>query len=482
MKNLIANNAYGILGLLPNATQKELSKRVKDLEKLSQIGEIPHYKYDFEIYAKMRDLKHIKEAQQELNLAQKRILHSFFRLYINSQNDENLANLQGENELLQMYETKKTWDFISLKNFALIMSLFLLKNGENVKFCLNLWEQILNSKRYLDDFKTLFLHSDELGVTHFENLKEQILNEIGIFFDEVAKKHKDKAILTEFIKAFEYENLESDEISRIYDEINKKIKTLEKMEISADGEFDDDEKALLKSSFRVFKKCFNELKEFGLYESTKSLLIRDEVAKVIREHVLDLNNNLSQSKEALNLVSFAIKIVGTQALKSKLEQDIEALQDIEWQKSFADFVDEITEFIDDIKNRKLWNLNSRISEVKELCEEIRKDKDYVKNERKFKRDLGINSSDSLLNSFAIRIRNIAIDIANEQKYQEAKSLLNLALQISDNADLKARIKKDLNDADRIALDKLNKSIDKTSNIASWIFWIIVIIVAIKACK
>lgn len=41
MDNIILNNGYGILGLLPNSNQKDISRRIKEIEKLSKIGEFP---------------------------------------------------------------------------------------------------------------------------------------------------------------------------------------------------------------------------------------------------------------------------------------------------------------------------------------------------------------------------------------------------------------------------------------------------------
>lgn len=57
--NIIYNNAYGILGLLPNASQKELARRVKEIEKYIQIGETPKFNYDFGLYNIRRTLQDV---------------------------------------------------------------------------------------------------------------------------------------------------------------------------------------------------------------------------------------------------------------------------------------------------------------------------------------------------------------------------------------------------------------------------------------
>lgn len=78
MNNIILNNGYGILGLLPNSNQKDISRRIKEIEKLSKIGEIPEYLYDFEFYDKNRNLQNIKMAEQSISSIEERILHHFF--------------------------------------------------------------------------------------------------------------------------------------------------------------------------------------------------------------------------------------------------------------------------------------------------------------------------------------------------------------------------------------------------------------------
>ena len=62
MTNAIFNNAYGVLGLLPNATQNEIKRRVKELERRLQIGEeIEPYEYDFGVFSTLINAKNMNK-------------------------------------------------------------------------------------------------------------------------------------------------------------------------------------------------------------------------------------------------------------------------------------------------------------------------------------------------------------------------------------------------------------------------------------
>ena len=45
MNNIVYNNAYGLLGLLPNSTQKEITRRNKEIEKILQKRKMTRLKF-----------------------------------------------------------------------------------------------------------------------------------------------------------------------------------------------------------------------------------------------------------------------------------------------------------------------------------------------------------------------------------------------------------------------------------------------------
>jgi hypothetical protein len=59
-----------------------------------------------------------------------------------------------------------------------------------------------------------------------------------------------------------------------------------------------------------------------LYDNSKTIIIRDGFAKSLRAVALDLTNNLSEDDNAISLFKDALKFVGTDSLKQKIEEDV----------------------------------------------------------------------------------------------------------------------------------------------------------------
>ncbi len=380
MKNAIFNNAYGVLGLLPNATQNEIKRRAKELEKRLQIDEVPSFEYDFDNFTALRNEKSIKVANDELSSFQGRILHSFFRVYANSENHaQTLKRLEKSGEgIRDFYRSKDSWDFISKKNFAIALSLYMCEYTTE-DFCLELWDELLNSQNHLATFQKIFLNDDELNVseTHFDGLKERLVNELSRVFKEVADKTGEESILADFVKKFGTQNLDEDIGKESFDELKKALGILETLDISADGVYDDDEKATIKKCLKMFENGFAGLKKLGLYDSSKALQIRDLAVKKIRAQSLDLHNNLSQSEESLKLTEFAMKISASQGSKSQLEQDFEALKEQIKGKESQKLINEAVEIIKDIEKLENNFSDYKFRQVKQKIKDL-KEKDKEK--------------------------------------------------------------------------------------------------------
>ena len=109
--------------------------------------------------------------------------------------------------------------------------------------------------------------------------------------------------------------------------IYKVIDNLNKLKISEDGIFDDNEKRILKDSIASFRVSFDELKKLGVYESSKTKIVRDNVAECLRKHAIDLGNNLKEDQEALNLNDFMELVAGTDGLKNMLGQESKIIKE-----------------------------------------------------------------------------------------------------------------------------------------------------------
>ncbi len=492
MTNAIFNNAYGVLGLLPNATQNEIKRRVKELERRLQIGEeIEPYEYDFGVFSTLinaknmnknidenikENIKTIKAANDELSSIQRQILHSFFRVYVNSENHaQTLKTLTKSGEgIREFYDSKDSWDFISKKNFAIALSLYMCEYTTE-DFCLKLWDELLNSQNHLLTFKKIFLNDDELNVseTHFDGLRERLINELSRVFSEVADKTGEESVLAKFIKKFGTQNLDENIGKESFDELKKALGILEKLNISADGVYDDEEKATIKKCLKMFENGFEKLKNLGLYDSSKCLQIRDLIVEKIRKHTLDLYKELYECEEALKLTEFATKIAGTQGMLHKVNEEKlflkeEAKKD-EFVKTFMDIF-KLGKEIKEPTQETLRDLTPRTKEITYQLKILKQDPNFRQKEQECQKMLNMDLNESIFNNIAVSIRNSAIDLVNNmQRYDEAKVLLSLALELTSNQTIYEKICQDL--------DELRKISTRSTGLAgavefavSWVFW------------
>ena len=476
MKNAIFNNAYGVLGLLPNATQKELSRRVKELDKLLQIGEVPSYDYDFDTFKNLRNEKNIKAANDELASISRQILHSFFRVYVSSEIHANaLQRLAQSGEgIRDFYNSKDSWDFISKKNFAIAATLYMCEFTTE-DFALSLWDELLNAPAHLKTFQKLFLSDDELSVSesHFEGLKERLIIELSRVFKEVADETDEQSILASFIKKFGTQNLDENIGKEGFDELKKALAILEKLDISADGVYDDEEKAIIKKCLKMFENGFEKLKNLGLYDSSKALQIRDLIVEKIRTHSRDLYEKLYQSDEALKLTEFATEIAGTQGMLHKINKEKSFLKEEAKKDEFVKMFMDVFKLGSDIKEPTQETLRGLIPRTKEITYQLKtlkQDPNFRQKEQECQRMLEMNLNESIFNNIAISIRNSAIDLANNtQRYDDAKVLLNLALELTNNQSIYEKICKDLDELRKIS--SRPTGLAGAANFAvSWVFW------------
>lgn len=106
------------MGLVPNATRKDIEKQTKEIEKLLKIGEIPQYSLDLSHFDSLRNEKNIKEAKQNLLNMDAKILHYFFAIYISSEQEREIFRKKVKNLYVnEEFFGAKT--FIEKKNIAI---------------------------------------------------------------------------------------------------------------------------------------------------------------------------------------------------------------------------------------------------------------------------------------------------------------------------------------------------------------------------
>lgn len=459
MSNKIIENAYRVLGLLPNSTTKEISKRLKNIDKLLKIGNIPDFNFDFNYYNQLRTEENISVIRNVLFNPQEQILHYFFSIY-----------LQSEEQLIQMKEIENNFtiekineyyeersDMISCKNSAILMYLFLFFNKDLKNECttqlieknLILWHQILFSNQMFKNFKKLYLVDDEIGISEelIDDLQNELQQDLVNAYSELAEVRNEQEIILELVKVFKLKdsNVIVKQVEDCYKNIDNAIEILDSMNISEDGVFDDNEKKTLKENLTIIQNNLNILKDYDLYEDSKTIVLRDRIVKIIRKQILDLHNNLSEKDTSLKLINFAIKICGTEGLKLSLKEEKNLIKDnINFDKNKKKLND-INKLFDKAEKQLVLLKSSDIKELKVevycLYEEI-KDK-----------------SEKLAEIIFYKFLHLAIDINNSGKYFEALELIEISSSYAKNQETKTKYLENY----KIITNNINNSLRTTSS-------------------
>lgn len=491
MNNIITENAYGILGLNLNATQKEISKRVRDIEKLLKIGEVPSYDYDFGFYDKRRDEKSIKEAIN--NLSKKQVLHSFFRIHCET-NEQNamLQKLQSNlcngtlSEILDNIAESKQMNANMKRNMAIILSMDLLATKRTIsiiKATIDLWKEIVSNSKCLQDFQKTYLLYDEMGLKEnaFRNLKEQILDEIIIIFGDIAKLNGNEIFLGHLIKTFNLQDIKLPQIENIYKQIDKEIQKLDSMDISADGVFDDDERNTIKNSLSNILNSFEKLKKLDLYETTSSKALRDRIVEALRKHSIDLHNNLNEKETCLGLIETSLKIVSSAGLKQELEN---AYKQVSKNIAFQPIFDTLKSLENNMASLSYSSLESKLQNIKNTLNNIN-DHDET---RKIKDSVAIRLANATANLFNMEAMKLGIrpDADSVDKallvLRYAKNMATNPQTIDDLAQEESALQKLQTIASGSSSSSSDTAGDTAAGLVVWIVIIVIGIVIFKACS
>ena len=337
---MIIENSYNILWLDITSTQKQIIKRWKDILKYVAIWEIPDFDNDLYFVKEYRNEIYIKEAIDNLSNPKNRLINIFFWLDIENEDDKKVFELINNKDFIWAISLLKKSD--NEKNIAILYSLVLLdKDISNIELDdtpLELTEKLIimfyklsKNEKFWKLFEQKFYLHDDLSTDKkiLKEFKSNLGEYLSDLFYDISKNIWDDNVLKIFNKHFSNTkgSKTNNEVDIIYWKLTKIVEKLEWMDISEDWIFDDDEKEELKKSYKEINSLLKKIKDIWLYDDSKTLLIRDNLVKSLRVIMLDLNNNLSKWIEALKIINFALKIVWTDWLKSKLESDKRVLKD-----------------------------------------------------------------------------------------------------------------------------------------------------------
>lgn len=333
VNNPLINNSYHILWLDPASSQKQISKRAKDILKYLAIWETPDFENDFYFTTEYRNEIFIKSALDSLSHPKDKLINTFFWFDIESDEEKTLFqkyNNKDYNEAISLLEESE-----NKKNLAILYILLLLDPNidsdysEYVDNSLDLFKEIYEDDKFWKKFEKKYLLFDDISTNKdlIDELRKDLGKHLSNIYYDISVKLWDDSILKKFHKYFKNSkwNKANEQVEKIYLDLWKLSWELEKMNISEDGVFDDDEKRIVKKNHHDITGLLKKLKDLWLYDDSKTLLIRDTVAEAFRTIMLDLNNELSEEDEALKVLNYALDIVGTDWLKHKINEEYKTI-------------------------------------------------------------------------------------------------------------------------------------------------------------
>lgn len=343
MNNIFESNAYHILGLDTSASQKLISRRSKELEKLAKIGEFPDYETDLPFLDVERNEKNIKNATERLTSPVKKVREYFFWFELHSKEDEEAVNHVCNNQLndaVKIWQAKSNKDgvtgFVSRRNLAILYSSYLVKhdNQKLLKRSLKFWGNLIYSDKFWQHFEKTYLSYDELGTdaAAISKFRQQVLSEIADFYAGLAETHGNNIYYQEYANTFNVRGnkIQTQTLEPIYHTLEDAAKELKELEISHD---DNDEEAINKKKNKLdelnqkIKQNVENLHNLNVHDG-KIETIRDQAAEAMRAVAIDLFNNLEETSKPASIIEDAAIVAGTNNLKDKLEKEIGEMQTI----------------------------------------------------------------------------------------------------------------------------------------------------------
>jgi hypothetical protein len=339
MESILKNNAYHILGLDASASQKDILKRSKEIINRLRIDDFPEYSFDIGLFEDFRTENSVKEAVQRLQFPKKRIKEYFFWFQITDETDERAIKSFKEKDYSNAVRTWKeaaenngAKANLYKKNLAILYFLLLSSedNKEYLRESLFIWKELIDSDKFWNFFSKIYkLHEGQTAsqeiVTEF---RKGIVSDLSDLYTELHQIHRCADYINDFQKIFSArgQRVEKTVLVPAYQAINTAVEGLEQMKISEDGIIDKEETEQIKRFVGIIQSELNKLIDLGLYNDSQTKIIRDRVANALRQIVLDLHNNLSELDRSLKLLEVAVQICGTDALKSKLENEVEQIK------------------------------------------------------------------------------------------------------------------------------------------------------------
>ncbi len=392
-KAFFAENAYNILGIDASASEKEILKRSREIENLLKIDEFPEYDSDLPFSKNVRTEAKVKKAAERLTTPDKKIVDTFFWLFIKDSVDEKALALFkdgdyiGALETLQSKATASPSNFTTARNKAVLESLIFAEKAQNkyLEASLKSWQTILNSDKQWSDFKKFYkLNNPDTSDALFENFKKNAEKILSSFYESMSKSEGKPEIYAAFSRRF---SAHSDSFDRdILDPLLNKLDDITKKIEKYNAEFNkavypEHHKYLSMKSeniIRKFKdesdKITDEIQSLGdrIWNGSKVKVVRDKNALALRGAAIEIANNsdlkFESDRDLLDELLTSAYVICSEdsVVEKKIERDQATIRKIlKNNENVSAVKKKMDKIASPIRNH---NFNAAITEINECLE------------------------------------------------------------------------------------------------------------------
>ncbi|MAG78741.1 hypothetical protein CL616_05245 [archaeon] len=389
MANLIRDNAYRILGLDTNTSQKAILKRSKEIINRLKIDDIPEYDLDIHLPKKFRTENSVNDALKKLQSTKEAVKEYFFWLQISDIIDEKALNeIKKENYQKAINIWKKASNgknsniYFYKKNLAILYSLLMFYgyNTECLKSSLSIWHEIINSDKFWTSFSKKYKMFNEQTANSKQiiELKDNVKEYLSEVYTDLSHIQKVDDYIKNFQEIFNIQGkrLKKEVLNPVFESIYEDIKILNQIALrefptknkdkcdncgttntkkflhfedssvlcsECDKKMGDEwQEGILRIEKHVnsILASIKKLKEKGLENSSETRIIKDKAAKSINQVAVSLHNDSQKYKESIKLIKTAISICGTQVCKDELSKGLKIVKENkdDDEKNFMDVI------------------------------------------------------------------------------------------------------------------------------------------------
>lgn len=363
MKN-IYQNPYRIIGILSNATAREIQARKTKIQAFTRVGKPIDSEYDFNFLEDItRDETSITKAFSDIEQNIGKVIYSLFWFINNSSFDqmalEHLKN-GDTSKAKEIWHKLTNGQEINAKNFSAysnIATLWLLSEEEMSKVTGIQYKIKLIESGYFTDF--VHLVADE---TYNIDKNKQI----EIFIDEVLKgKNISSQSLIQQLSGYAKTYLTQKATEEPVYSIETAVESCEEKRRKDKSNTYTYGKELYTNT----QKPLAELKNILGIQDLKYQAVADNVAKELKQCAIDNWNNSDEEetdlKKSIELATLANKIATGKTLKEDIQKDIKTLEGMKDRE-----LKQAVELLQSIKNAYEENERKIRAEVEKLKEDI----------------------------------------------------------------------------------------------------------------